>query len=361
MTDRKRASLFIGSSSEGLEIAQALQIGLDYDCEVTIWNQGAFGLGEGTLESLVKLLDRFDFAILVLTPDDMVNSRGQRAQAPRDNVLFELGLFMGGIGRDRTFIVHDRTVDIRLPSDLAGVTAATFARRSDGNLVAAVGAVTARIATVVKQVGARSIPAHQAAAPRRVIGVPPRITVTGGREEVNSKVFEVAYEFGRRVAEREVRLLSGVAEGVDEHFCRGVTESVTSEGGNVKRILTCYTGRGQPPKHRFGRIVESLYRSRVEGIPELISDTDIVVTFGGGRNTHYLGVLTLLEGRVLVPVASTGGASSDLYALVAARFDTVFAGRIDRELFADLADLNSTAADTAATCIRIIDALSRSG
>ena len=137
---RKRPSVFIGSSSEGLKIAKALQVLLDQAYEVATWSQGGFGLSQGTLESLVGALDQFDFAILVLTPDDLVSSRNVSGAAPRDNVLFELGLFMGGLGRDRTFIVYDRTAQLKLPSDLAGVSAATFEPHSSGNLQSSLGA-----------------------------------------------------------------------------------------------------------------------------------------------------------------------------------------------------------------------------
>jgi hypothetical protein len=137
---RKRPSVFIGSSSEGLKIAKALQVLLDQAYEVATWSQGVFGLSQGTLESLVGALDQFDFAILVLTPDDLVSSRNVSGAAPRDNVLFELGLFMGGLGRDRTFIVYDRTAQLKLPSDLAGVSAATFEPHSSGNLQSSLGA-----------------------------------------------------------------------------------------------------------------------------------------------------------------------------------------------------------------------------
>jgi hypothetical protein len=239
MTQKKRPSLFVGSSTEGLEIARAIQIGLDHDCEVTIWNQGVFGLSEGTLESLVRVLDRYDFAALVLTPDDLISSSGDSTQGPRDNVLFELGLFMGGIGRDRTFIVHDRSARFKMPSDLAGVTMATFAPRSDGNIVAALGAVCARIASVIKQLGLRTPPAHQMIVPRRVIGIPPTIFVTGGSDPTNAKECEAAYEFGRLIAERDVHLLSGIADGVDESFCRGVAETLAFKGADLKRVLTC--------------------------------------------------------------------------------------------------------------------------
>jgi hypothetical protein len=150
---RSRPSVFVGSSAEGLKIAKALQVLLDHACEVAIWSQGVFGLSQGTLESLVRALDQFDFAVLVLTADDLVTSRDVSATAPRDNVLFELGLFMGGLGQDRTFIVYDRTSNLKLPSDLAGVTAATFEPHSSGNLQSALGAAATRIEDKIERLG----------------------------------------------------------------------------------------------------------------------------------------------------------------------------------------------------------------
>ena len=152
---RVRPSIFIGSSTEGLPIAKALQVLLDHACEVTIWSQGVFGLSQGTLESLVHALDQYDFAILALTADDLVTSRTISTAAPRDNVLFELGLFMGGLGRDRTFILYDRTADLKLPTDLAGVSAATFEPHLSGNLQSALGAAATRIEERVSHLGVR--------------------------------------------------------------------------------------------------------------------------------------------------------------------------------------------------------------
>lgn len=150
-----RPAVFIGSSSEGKDIAHALQVGLDDEAEVEVWSQGVFGLGETTLESLVLALDRFDFAVLVVTPDDVAIKRGESAPVPRDNVIFELGLFIGGLGRERTFIMSDRTQTLQLPSDLAGVTRATFEPHSSGNLEAALGAPATRIKGAMKRLGLR--------------------------------------------------------------------------------------------------------------------------------------------------------------------------------------------------------------
>jgi predicted nucleotide-binding protein len=147
--ETKRPTVFIGSSSEGLPVAELVQLNLDYSCDCVIWSQGVFGLSEGTLESLVRAADRFDFAVLVLTPDDLVAKRNVTGQQPRDNVLFELGLFMGKLGRERTFIVHGRGLDLKLPTDLAGITPATFARRSDDNMRAALGPVCTQLKTAM--------------------------------------------------------------------------------------------------------------------------------------------------------------------------------------------------------------------
>jgi predicted nucleotide-binding protein with TIR-like domain len=150
-----RPALFVGSSSEGLRIAEAVQVNLDEVCEVELWTQGIFGLSQGTLESLVLALSRFDFALLVLTADDMTVSRGTQRPAARDNVLFELGLFIGSLSRDRTFMLYDRTKPPALPSDLAGIIPATFEPHTSGNLVASVGAPCSIIRNTVERLGVR--------------------------------------------------------------------------------------------------------------------------------------------------------------------------------------------------------------
>ncbi len=115
-----------------------------------------FGLGEGTLETLVDRLDYFDFASLVLTPDDLLKSRKGSSPSPRDNVLLELGLFIARLGRRRTFIVYDRSAFLRLPSDLAGVTSATFEPHASQNWQAALGAACTQIEIAVRDLGTRN-------------------------------------------------------------------------------------------------------------------------------------------------------------------------------------------------------------
>jgi predicted nucleotide-binding protein len=121
-----KPTIFIGSSSEGIKVANKLAKGLARIADCRKWNQGVFGVGQGRLEALVKATREHDFAILVLTPDDVQAKRGKKMSIPRDNVIFELGLFMGALGKDRTFIVISSDKPITLPSDLDGITQAEF-------------------------------------------------------------------------------------------------------------------------------------------------------------------------------------------------------------------------------------------
>jgi hypothetical protein len=134
-----KPSIFIGSSSEGLKYAQSIKAQLSNDAELTIWNEGLFLLGNITLEELQTFGCRFDFAVLVLTPDDTVVNRADQMKSPRDNVLFELGVFMSSLGPKKTFVVTTKG-DVKLPSDLQGLTVAKIdSDRADGNVDAMVG------------------------------------------------------------------------------------------------------------------------------------------------------------------------------------------------------------------------------
>lgn len=122
----QRPVVFIGSSTAGLGITEQLRGALDHVADCRPWTHGVFGLSRGTLESLIDTTRESDFAVLVLTPDDLASKKGKKTYLPRDNVVFEIGLFMGALGRERTFIVHGQAEVIDLPSDLAGITTATF-------------------------------------------------------------------------------------------------------------------------------------------------------------------------------------------------------------------------------------------
>lgn len=145
--------MFIGSATEGLHFARALKAGLQDEVEVVLWEDGMFTLGTTFIETLVAALPRFDFAALLLTPDDAVISREERIFGPRDNVIFELGLFMGRLGRERTFIVQPRGNVVTLPSDLAGVSVANYDWAGRENPAVALGPTCVRIREAVRNLG----------------------------------------------------------------------------------------------------------------------------------------------------------------------------------------------------------------
>jgi CRP/FNR family cyclic AMP-dependent transcriptional regulator len=115
--------LFIGSSTEGLAITTEIHRRFFNKRIVPRpWNDGVFQASYTSIESLFSFAQEADFAALVLTNDDVTKSRGKRNASPRDNVIFELGLFMGTLGRERVFILKPKGLDIKIPSDLLGVT-----------------------------------------------------------------------------------------------------------------------------------------------------------------------------------------------------------------------------------------------
>jgi predicted nucleotide-binding protein len=126
MSETGAPTAFVGSSSEGLEFARAIRRRLEGTAVLTMWNEDFFKTGSTFIETLVNAVSQFDFAILLLTPDDLVSSRNHTNLGPRDNVIFELGLFMGRLGRERTFAVYQKNAKTRIPTDLSGVVLAGY-------------------------------------------------------------------------------------------------------------------------------------------------------------------------------------------------------------------------------------------
>ena len=175
--DRFDPALFIGSSTEGLAIAHALQTEADHWSEPTVWSQGAFGPGGTAMGDLLVAAETSDFAAIVLTPDDSIVTRGDNIPVARDNVIFELGLFLGALGTRRVFIIRPRDQELHLPSDLAGITVLDYRHhRRDGNLRAAIGPAAAAIQERIMADGMRrerdpSGPVTPARAPWRGITI----------------------------------------------------------------------------------------------------------------------------------------------------------------------------------------------
>jgi CRP/FNR family transcriptional regulator, cyclic AMP receptor protein len=126
-TTRDKSRVFIISSAESLEVARAIQNAFERDPFTTvIWTDGVFKIAGYAIESLESQLDDSDFAIAIAHTDDVTQSRGKTWPAARDNVIFELGLFMGRLGKERAILMEPRETDIKLPSDFAGITTVPY-------------------------------------------------------------------------------------------------------------------------------------------------------------------------------------------------------------------------------------------
>jgi Predicted nucleotide-binding protein containing TIR-like domain len=120
--------IFLGSSAQQDKLLQALTRGLQDVVDVDAWTT-VFNPGVSTLGRLVELTREVDFAAFVFAQDDWT-TKGASPQAasgqasPRDNVVFEAGLFGGALGIRRTFILH--ADGAKLPTDLLGLTSIRY-------------------------------------------------------------------------------------------------------------------------------------------------------------------------------------------------------------------------------------------
>src|SRR5688500_12516903 len=129
----EKPRIFLGSSGKQAKLLQALTRGLDDVAHVEPWPT-SFNPGVTTLERLLELTREVDFAAFVFAQDDWTSNTPAAAPAepalapgqasPRDNVVFEAGLFGGVLGMRRTFILHARGA--KLPTDLLGLTCVRY-------------------------------------------------------------------------------------------------------------------------------------------------------------------------------------------------------------------------------------------
>jgi hypothetical protein len=125
----QKPKLFIGSSSEGLPLARKAEAKLSDKFEVTIWDEkmvekAVFNLNKSFFYALLTASLKFDYGLLIGTPDDKVNMRNKEVMAPRDNVLFEFGLFMGRLGSNKCAFLVDEELNVL--SDLKGISMETY-------------------------------------------------------------------------------------------------------------------------------------------------------------------------------------------------------------------------------------------
>lgn len=147
-----KPKIFVGSSSEKIEIAEAVELNLSDFADITSWKY-AFKAGNSFIEDLISAKDNHDYAVFIITPDDIVFSRDAEYEAPRDNIIFELGLFIGSLGRERVYAICDENIKSKIMSDYSGVSFLTYnGRRPDGRLPEALNPACIKIKNRIKEI-----------------------------------------------------------------------------------------------------------------------------------------------------------------------------------------------------------------
>lgn len=151
--------VFVASSSEQIEVARAVAEALKSpQLEAKVWDEETFNFSDTYIESLEKELERADFAIVILTGDDPANVRKKKINLPRDNVIFELGLFMGRLGRNRCFFFVARDSRTRIASDLSGVKLVDFEYNTKSPGSSDISAQASRLTKKMRALGKRYAP-----------------------------------------------------------------------------------------------------------------------------------------------------------------------------------------------------------
>ncbi len=127
--DDGSSNVFIASTKEAKEgfwLVESLKLveeKLEDKIGLKPW-WSAFEPGEMTAEALISHAKTTGAAVVVLTGDDNTESRGEGYCSPRDNLIFEAGIFISQLGLGRVLLLKEESA--KMPSDLLGVTLKEF-------------------------------------------------------------------------------------------------------------------------------------------------------------------------------------------------------------------------------------------
>ena len=203
---KSKPTVFIGSSHESLYVVETIAKALKEDAQVRPWTDtDLFPAGEFILNSLLRQAQLFDFAVMVFGPDDIVLSGDDKISVPRDNVVFELGLFMSQLEQERALLVVPNALHrrIKILSDLGGLKAVDYEpprTRSHKNLIRALHEPIKQIRKRIKEKGPRpTAPAVVYQGPKDVLDIGSAAT----------EFFERAWKDGQTATVRNIALDMG--------------------------------------------------------------------------------------------------------------------------------------------------------
>jgi hypothetical protein len=284
----EKPRIFLGSSKAQEKLLQSLTRGIEDVAHVDPW-MTSFNPGTSTLERLVELAHEVDFAAFVFAKDDWttasVSAPGPASgqASPRDNVVFEAGLFGGVLGMRRTFILH--ASGSKLPTDLLGLTSIRY----EGTTPAEMKALNQKLRKAIENEGALA----------RIEGLWWQFSLTerSAREPAAVSLLRIAR--GRDGALE----VTGRSWQEDGRLCATYWSEAAREKKEPSSVFYYWNGErpldpSTPKLHGTGEIkVESA--DRASGYFTTRSDTD------QGLNARTVGVylradskdLTILDGR----------------------------------------------------------------
>lgn len=136
MTDLK-PKIFIGSSTKGYSVAEKVKTNLSNVGDCFLWKDpGVWVPNKSTFDNLLTMASYFDFGVFVATADDLtLTAEDKLVIEPRDNVILEMALFLGSMGRHKSFLLVEDGV--KLPSDFSGIYMPRFKKENDDSILAA--------------------------------------------------------------------------------------------------------------------------------------------------------------------------------------------------------------------------------
>src|ERR1044072_3797902 len=139
-----KPKVFIGSSSEALSVVRIVENALSETCAVFAWDVNPVKPSQYLFEGLLEISESVDFAVLILSPDDQLNHRTNQYNAPRDNVIFESGIFMSKLGRERVFLLSAGDENLKYPTDIAPIQRVPY-QDLEQSLLSAAATISKRI------------------------------------------------------------------------------------------------------------------------------------------------------------------------------------------------------------------------
>jgi predicted nucleotide-binding protein len=149
----RRPRLLLGSSAAALPIAREIQAGLAADSIVAkLWTDRVFDASSFILDSLQSVMETMDFAVVLLAPDDLAAAGGEVPAALRDDLIFQLGVFVGSLGRERVALVVPQGAGTGIPVELLETPPIELAA---GDPAAGMAALCAALSALIRVSGPR--------------------------------------------------------------------------------------------------------------------------------------------------------------------------------------------------------------